>query len=114
MSASYSKLAFDAVHELVRRHVHYIAAGKGFTAFRKSLPSIAQPLILELVALTERIHPGSQYVIDASESTRFDLRGGEARDFVGKADVVELGHANVSSMITEQYDSVGVHCQRGL
>jgi hypothetical protein len=100
MSASYSKLAFDTNHELVRRHMRDIAAREGCAAFRKALPGIAQPLIVELVTLTQRIDPGSQHVIDGAEAAGFDLRGGKARGFVGEADVVELSHANVSSMIT--------------
>ncbi len=83
MSTSYSELAFDPVHELVRRDVDDIPTREGRSAFHKPLAGIAKPIVLELVALPKRRDPGGQHVIDGAKTAGFDLRGGEPRGFVG-------------------------------
>jgi hypothetical protein len=78
ISASYSKLAFDAVHELVRRHAHDVAARKGRTTLREALARMVKPFVVELVALPQCLDSRGQHVIDGAKAARLDLRGSKA------------------------------------
>ena len=74
-----SSLSMPSMSSSVGGGMHHVATLEVRAALRESLAGIAQPLVMELVALLERFHASGQHVVHRAEAASGDLRGREAR-----------------------------------